>query len=215
MSKIATAITAGFLLVAIRADAEIYHWTDESGVSRYTNEVASVPAEARGRLDRFDPQHRGIQRAAATSLRSTLQRQRPGRLVEVPFERDGELLRVEVRINDALVVPFHLDTATAGISIPESVASAVIAERAATLERTSTGPRVGQRGPDGVVDLDSFDLGGARVRNIEGTVDPDLGVGRLGSSFLNQFNYFVDTAGGVILFERVGPIDEGASSARP
>jgi clan AA aspartic protease (TIGR02281 family) len=144
------------------------------------------------------------------SLRTALQRRRVGRLVEVPYERVGQLIRVEVRVNERLTAPFYLDTASTFVSITPQVAVALgIAEEAS---KTSIGADTpGGRSQLGFVGLDSLEIGGARLDNIEGTVNPNLDVGLLGGSFLNRFNYFIDTEGGVILLEPLAPPEPPAA----
>lgn len=206
--RIATAAALGILLgialpVAPGA-AEMYRWTDASGVTRYTDRKPEAQVAALHRVERVDPAEAqapvSVQKTVAPSLRSAIHRRATGRLVEVPFERVGQLIRVDVRLNDRVTAPFYLDTASTFVAITPSVARELgLAEEAS---RTSVGADTPSgRSQLGFAHLESLEIGGARLDGIEGTVNPNLDVGLLGGSFLNQFNYFIDTEGGVILLE--------------
>jgi len=195
------------------AEAEIYRWTDEGGRLSFTDRPSAVPAQARATLTRLasratDP----VQRIESRATRLALQRTSSGHGVEVPFRRDGGLMRVDVRLNQQLVAPFYIDTAASGVSIPTSVARALGLEREAQKE-TTTAITAGGRTELGVIELESVELGGARLERVAGTVNPQLDIGLLGSSFLNQFNYFVDSKGGVILFESLPATERPGDAA--
>ncbi|MGH0037667.1 MAG: aspartyl protease family protein [Myxococcota bacterium] len=200
---------------AAPSSAEIYRWTDESGATRFTNQKPASDVAARHRVDRIGRQTRAaavsVQKTVIPSLRAALRRRSSGRLVEVPYERVGQLIRVDVRVNESLTAPFYLDTASTFVSITPTVAQALGIDGKAT--ETSLGADT-PGGPSelGFVGLDSLEIGGARLENIEGTVNPNLDVGLIGGSFLNRFNYFIDTEGGVILFE---PLERPESSKAP
>jgi clan AA aspartic protease (TIGR02281 family) len=192
------------VLLALPAGAEIYRWTDASGIVRFTNTKPDSEVAERHRVERVERSGASsavsVQKTVAPSLRTALQRRRSGRLVEVPYERVGQLIRVNVRVNESLTAPFYLDTASTFVSITPDVAAALGVAREAS-QTSIDADTPGGRAKMGFVGLDSLEIGGARLENIESTVNPNLDVGLLGGSFLNRFNYFIDTEGGVILFE--------------
>ena len=119
---------------------------------------------------------------------------------EVPFQRSGNLMLVNVRLNDAVVAPFYVDSGCTGISITLQVAARLGLDRKpvrrVTKTRTANGTLLLAK-----FQLDSVALGSMRVADIAATVNPNLTVGLLGASFLDQFVYTVDPASGVLILE--------------
>ena len=116
------------------------------------------------------------------------------------FQRDGNLMLVNVRLNDQVVAPFYVDSGCTGISITRDVAAQLGLDRQPVRRLTKT------RTANGTVllpkfQLDSVALGGIRVSDIAATINPQLPVGLLGATFLDQFVYSVDPASGVLIFE--------------
>ena len=106
-------------------------------------------------------------------------------------------MRVDVKIDELVTAPFYIDTGASGISLPSWVA-----ERLGFRVRPDT-PHTQVLTASGVVSraimtLRSVELAGARVENLEATVNPAMEVGLLGGSFFNNFVYRVDAAAGYI-----------------
>jgi clan AA aspartic protease (TIGR02281 family) len=189
------------------AKGEVYRWTDSQGRLHFTQNLDQVPRERRpaareaarsasqrtstSRFQTFEAPARESFASAPAFRKRTLR---------IPFERQGTLMRVQVQLNDSLQVPFLIDTGASGISIPESVAGQLGLLRrnglGSILVRTANG--VVSRS---VVRLDSVEVGGARVEDLEATVNPSMGIGLLGGSFFNNFIYRVDAAEQVITLE--------------
>ena len=63
-----------------------------------------------------------------------------------------------------------------------------------------------------VIELDSVQLGGARVDGLEATVNASLNVGLLGGSFFNNYKYSVDAAAGIITLTPNDGVRGGAAA---
>lgn len=197
------ALTACVVVALSRtpAQADIYRWTDAEGRVHFTERLDRVPPEQRAAAQlsarpQGDPA--AVQTYASPSPRSASGAGgRLAREIRVPFERDGTLMRVAVRLDDRLTAPFYVDTGASGIAIPPRYAERL-------------GLRVGRDTPYVVVTtangsvshpmvrLSSVELGGARVEGLDATVNPSMEIGLLGGSFFNNFVYRVDAAEGVI-----------------
>ncbi len=184
--------------------AEIYQWSDSEGRIHFTEHLDRVPpaqresalrgAREEGRADALQTYGGG---GSAASAPPGARSARFARELRVPFERDGTLMRVNVRLNDALSAPFYVDTGASGVALPTRVAEQL-------------GLRVGPDTPHVPVStangrvlrphfrLDAVELGGARVEGLEATLNPSMEIGLLGGAFFNNFVYRVDAAENVI-----------------
>jgi aspartyl protease family protein len=199
MARLALVLALLALLHVGTASAEIYRWTDAEGNLHFTEDLSQVP-----------PQHREqALRRPPSSSRGALQTYTPpanleprpaGRssdVIHIPFERRGTLMWVTAMVNDRRPVPFLIDTGASGVSLPsEVVAQLGIRIRPDTPRATVSTANGYVRVP--VVELDSVQLGRARVEGLHATVNPTMNVGLLGGSFFNNFKYSVDIAAGVI-----------------
>ena len=196
---------AALLLCAapVPASAEIYRWTDAAGRLHFSQSLDQVPpqyrkqakdgAEASSESSRLQTYSSG---AAAPAPRGA---ERGGTL-RVPFTRYGTLMKVEAVLNDSLSVPFYVDTGASGISLPHTVADRL---------GITLGPDTRQvfvRTANGVVSravvrLDSVQLRGARVEDLDATLNPSMDIGLLGGTFFNNFIYRVDAAENVITLQ--------------
>jgi clan AA aspartic protease (TIGR02281 family) len=203
--RCARPLAAPALLAALAAgttaEAEIYRWTDASGRLHYTESLARVPPEHREEALRSSqrPITHSIQ-TFSTGATAEAPQPRTGRadgVVRIPFVREGTLMRVEARLNDAVDAPFLIDTGASGVMLPSQVAHQLgIPVDASTphVEVLTANGRVLRP----VVNLDSVEIGGARVEGLEATLNPSMDIGLLGGSFFNNFVYRVDAAEGVI-----------------
>ena len=148
------------------------------------------------------PQRSGVARSSHAGARGD-----KGRTYRIPVERAGNMLRVTVRINNAVNAPFYIDTGASDVAIPRWVV-----ERAGIdLEGARTGRYGTANGTIEVplVTLDSVDLAGARVEGVPASVSDSMQVGLLGLSFFNHFQYHVDPARGVVTLVENDLADEG------
>lgn len=187
------------LALGAPALADVYSWTDARGSLRFSNSLASVPLAERARmLTRGSRPETPAGSFQSYGRESTSAPAAEGRETAVRFEREHNLMRVNVVLNGSMEVPFYVDTAASGVTIPLHTA------RALGWDRGQGGEKVAAETANGttwlpVVNLDSVRLGGSEVRDIRGTVNPYVEVGLLGGAFLNHFNYSVDTGAGLIV----------------
>lgn len=196
------------------AEGEIYRWIDARGGVHFTRDLNEVPPGSRqaalesarspgpSRLQTYGdaPAPFGVPaEAAAAPLppRAPGRALAAGRELRIPFVRSGTLMLVQVTLNDRIEAPFLIDTGASGISIPDRVA------RELGLHIDSDTPRLQVQTAAGVVSeplvqLDSVQVGPARVEGLAALVNSSMEVGLLGGSFFNNFVYQVDAAAGVI-----------------
>jgi clan AA aspartic protease (TIGR02281 family) len=193
------------LALSAPALAEVYSWTDARGSLRFSDNLASVPLRERARVlaRGFRPQTpAGSFQSYGAESASAQRVDAGGRQTGVAFEREHKLMKVNVLLNGRIEVPFYVDTAASGVSIPLSAAKAMGWDEGQGSEKVAAETANGTTWLP-VVDLDSVRLGDSEVRDIRGTVNPHLEVGLLGGAFLNHFNYSVDTGAGLIFLQVV------------
>jgi len=194
------------LAVAVGAPgaAEIYQWTDSEGRIHFTEHLDRVPPAQRGSALR-DAREEGRPDALQTYGGSTpaapsqtgARSARFARELRIPFERDGTLMRVTVRINDSVSAPFYVDTGASGVALPVHVANQLglrVGPKTRHVPVTTANGRVLRP----LFRLDAVELGGARVEGLEATLNPAMDIGLLGGAFFNNFVYRVDAAENVI-----------------
>ena len=191
------------------AIAELFRWTDAGGTVHITENLANVPPQHRTQATsraRKTSNVRGFQRyaSAKTSPRhvdalslSPTGHSSQGEIL-VPFVREGNLMKVNVRLNDRVVAPFYVDTGASDISLPRSVGTQL---GVSTGSSTGFATEITASGAIQVtvITLDSVQVGGARVEKLLATINPMLEVGLLGGSFFNRFSYSVDPAKVVLI----------------
>ena len=212
-SALPVLLLGAVLAAAAPAAGEVYRWTDREGRLHFTEQLEKVPLEYRAQVRknlRDSRNDRGVQTfstpgsapgapaSRATSARRVLPRTvvRGGE-IEIPFARDGSLMRVEATLNDLVRVPFLIDTGASGVSIPS-----IYAEKLGIRIRPDT-HFVQVHTANGVVSralvpIQSVQVGGARVENLTATVNPSMRIGLLGGDFFNNFVYRVDAARSVV-----------------
>jgi len=213
MPRIALALlmTAGLLVLPPAASAEVYQWTDGQGRLHYTQDLGAVPASQR---DEAGSATRGPSRVQtyvtprAVATRSSRTRSRG--VVRIPFEKRGNAMLVEVRVNDLVSAPFLVDTGATDVAIPSWVA-----EQAGIFVGPDT-PRASYRTANGVVTkpvvfLDSLQVGEARLEGVRASISDSMDVGLLGGTFFNNFTFQVDPAAHVITAVRNDRVRSGLS----
>jgi clan AA aspartic protease (TIGR02281 family) len=196
MARLALFLALLAALHAGGASADIYRWTDPEGNLHFTEDLSQVPAQYREQA----------LRQSSSSSRGTLQTYAPPARVEpgsatrsrdairIPFERRGTLMWVSAVVNDRQPVPFLIDTGASGVSLPSAVVEALGIRIRPDTPRVTVGTANGYvRVP--VVEIDSIQLGNARVEGLYATVNPSMSVGLLGGSFFNNYKYSVVRGG--------------------
>jgi clan AA aspartic protease (TIGR02281 family) len=186
--------------LASPARADIYQWTDGDGRTHFTQDLSRVPGEQRAEAERSGRKETRSSEAAPPSALARVTRPirvRPGRAVEIPFERHGNAMMVYVRINDAVTAPFLVDTGASDVVVPGDVA------RAAGIRVTRDTPRQSYQTANGMIDspivtLASVEVGDARVENLRGSLSDSMSVGLLGGTFFNNYTFQIDPAANLI-----------------
>ena len=185
--------------LAPAAVAEIYQWVDEAGRVHFTQDLGQVPRDQR--RDAVEHAHREdrpeVQVYRAPSPPAAAARAPSGRPLSIPFEKRGNSMWVYVRLNDRVTAPFIVDTGASDVSIPAAVADqagiAVGPETPYATYQTANGT---VRHP--IVQVDSVEVGGARVEGVRGSINASMTVGLLGGTFFNNFTFQIDPAAQVI-----------------
>ena len=207
------------------ASAEIYRWTDAQGRVHFTQDLSQVPAAQREPAARVQPRSRGGYRrvpgaGGSDGVRSQGLRAPPAAVsrvasrgrgpIHIPYESKHGAMLVMVRLNDAVTAPFIVDTGATDVSIP-----AAVAERAGIHVGPET-PRALYKTANGTVshaqvNVDSIQVGEARVEAVRGSISHSMPIGLLGGSFFNNFTFQIDPAAGVITLLRNDRVRSGIS----
>jgi clan AA aspartic protease (TIGR02281 family) len=161
---------------------EVYRWVDEKGSVYFTDNFDSIPEKYRSKAEkRRLPTSVLRQPQTSQSLPSP-----QSQLVVVPFTRDGNAIIVQALVNGTGTSEFILDPGASLTIIPADQA-----------QKLGINPEGGDPVPlSGVggtvmvpmVKIDSLDLGGAEVRELNVAIHPGFrNRGLLGMDFLSEF----------------------------
>jgi clan AA aspartic protease (TIGR02281 family) len=199
MARLALFLAVLAVSTASAASAEIYRWVDPQGNLHFTEDLSQVPPQYREQAVRrpTSPPSDALQTYTPPARIEPRSGTRSGDVILIPFERRGTLMWVNAVVNDHQPVPFLIDTGASGVSLPSSVVDELgIRIRPDTPRVTVSTANGFVRVP--VVEIDSIQLGNARVEGLYATVNPSMSVGLLGGTFFNNYKYSVDIAAGVI-----------------
>ena len=188
------------LTLAQPAHAGLFSWTDDSGTVHLTDDILLVPSEHRpaatdrqgsGRLQRYSTTE------TAVPVHALLSRAMPSP-IRIPIEREGNMILVNVRLNETLEAPFYLDTGASELVLPQSLADQLGFKprpgqplvQVATVGGTLALP---------TMELSSVQLGSAIVPDLRAMVSPTLDVGLLGASFFGDLPYTIDPAENILI----------------
>ena len=205
------ALMFGLLLVLVwmpgSASAEIYRWVDANGKVHFTQDLRQVPASQRHAAESGARSSGGpspvqvyeappARRAPARVRRSLSKSTSVGRVHKIRVQRAGSSMRVRVKINGRLDVPFLIDTGATDVVLPQWAAD----ELGLDLTKSRTGRYSTANGvvEQKLVRLDSVALQTAEVDDVPATVSPSMSEGLLGLSFFNHFKYDVDPVNGIV-----------------
>ena len=188
--------------LASSAGADVYRWTDDVGTIHFTDSPAQVPARERGTAVGLAWQGESRSKLQRIEKRAPAAAALLGfsRATRVPFGRQLNLIRVKVRLNDQLEVPFYLDTGSTDVVLTREVAARLGFHAD---EKTATATVTGLEGDVELplMRLESVELGSARVTDLMTIVSPSLEIGLLGGSFFKNYVYAVDPTKGVLLIK--------------
>jgi len=211
------------LLLALPSlsSAEIYRWTDAEGRVHFTQDLSQVPPAHRPQAERSAaaPRSDRLQTYSTppatgrSSVRRGTRRPRFGEVLRIPFLKRGDMMVVDVTLNDRVSAPFLVDTGASDVSIPEELASRL-------------GIRIGPDTPyrryttangviaKPVITLDSVQAGEARLEQVRASISSTMDVGLLGGAFFNNFTYQIDPAANVIAVVPNDRVRAGRSEAQ-
>jgi clan AA aspartic protease (TIGR02281 family) len=168
-------------LLAVPAHANVYEWVDEQGTLHFAGDRTRAPATVT---------HRESAPRAVT-IRPFANLDRQAVRIEVPYEDEGNLIKVMVRLNNRISVPCYVDTGSTGLVLPKAVAAQLGIDPRASGYTAMLSTAVG-RVEVPALKLDSVRVGQAEVVDMWAMIAPSLEVGLLGGDFLNRFTYSVD-----------------------
>lgn len=187
-------LLAAFCLIPAGATAqEFYRWVDEKGGVHFTDNFHSIPEKYRSKAEK--------RRAPAPSAApAPVVEAQPGqsptspdsqRFV-IPYSRRGNDIIVPVLINGTGPVELILDTGAnvTMITWDQAKKLGLDPERGDPIRLLG----VGATNVVSVIPIESLNLGGAEVRNLEITVHPAFGSGLLGMDFLSDFRTEINPA---------------------
>jgi len=200
------------------AHADIYRWTDGQGQIHFTQDLSRVPegqrpaarnaagADAPGRVQTYS---RGAPVASQRTARRSLSRG----LVHIRYEQQHGAMLVMVRLNDRVTAPFVVDTGASDVTIPASVARSagilVGPDTPTALYQTANGVV-----SHPIVNLDSVQVGEARIEGVRGSISDSMQIGLLGGTFFNNFTFQIDPAAQLISLRPNDRVRSGVSETQ-
>jgi clan AA aspartic protease (TIGR02281 family) len=179
----------------------------------FTQDLSQVPAAHRSaaeqgaaapRTDRLQIYSTSPAADRAT-VRARSRRPRSGEMLRIPFERRGDVMVVDVTLNDRVSAPFLVDTGASDVSIPAALADRLgiqIGPETPYRRYTTANGVIAKP----VITLDSVQAGEARLEQVRASVSSTMDVGLLGGAFFNNFTFQIDPAANqiaVVLNDRV------------
>ena len=199
--SIAAALLQILLLVLISRShaADFFRWIDQNGVVHFTDNIHNSPDARRSPAVRIKGQEPA--RPAAPSKVSPATAAK----ASIPFEKRGQVVVVEVMLNNTVPVRLVVDTGATYTMIST-----------ATAKELSIDPQRAQRTmpfqtANGVIqaplaNLESVIVGGMEMKNLTAAIHdavPSAQVaGLLGLNFLSNFRLDIDTEKGMLHLER-------------
>jgi predicted aspartyl protease len=190
------------LPVFLAFSQEYYRWVDDRGAVHFTDNIYSIPEKFRAQAEKRLPPASGQPAPLLPERRSGPSE--PRQFV-VPFTRtEGNHILVDGIVNGRSKVKFILDTGAFGSTIPRSMAAQSGIDLDKGLLITTGG--VGGAVEVPLVEIDSINVGGAEVKNLEITIqDLPFGaigpVGLLGADFLLEYRVEIQYAQNQVVLE--------------
>jgi clan AA aspartic protease (TIGR02281 family) len=214
---------AMFALAFLASDigsAEIYKWKDAAGRLHFSQDLGQVPREYRSQakggaieegksdvIQRYEPRVVPVRPQRSRAQTGENGSKASSKVYRIKVQKTGSSMRVLVRLNDRVVAPFYIDTGASDVSLPEWVAKELgldLEGARTTLYGTANGVVEST-----LVNLESVDLGGARVENVPAHISKSMSVGLLGLSYFNHFEYRFDPGSGIVTLRPNGLAEAG------
>jgi clan AA aspartic protease (TIGR02281 family) len=187
------------VLVSVSYAADFFRWIDQNGVVHFTDSIHNIPEARRATAVRIKAQEPPRPAAPSKASPATVAK------ASVPFEKRGQVVVVEVVLNNSVPARLVVDTGATYTMIS-----------AATAKELSIDP---QRAPrtmpfqtaNGVIqapltNLESVIVGGMEIKNLTAAIHdavPSAQVaGLLGLNFLSNFRLDIDTEKGILHLEK-------------
>jgi clan AA aspartic protease (TIGR02281 family) len=200
-NSIAAALLQILLLVLVSGSyaADFFRWIDQNGVVHFTDNIHNIPEARRATAVRIKGQEPARPAAPSKASPATIAK------ASIPFEKRGQVVVVEVMLNNSVPARLVVDTGATYTMIS-----------AATAKELSIDP---QRAPrtmpfqtaNGVIqapltNLESVMVGGMEIKNLTAAIHdavPSAQVaGLLGLNFLSNFRLDIDTEKGILHLEK-------------
>jgi clan AA aspartic protease (TIGR02281 family) len=184
---------------AVAASADVYQWTDQDGTVNFSDNFDNIPVGLRSKA-------RNVQglRPTAARLRSDIVSDE----LQVPFERRGGILFVDVVINDSVPAKMIFDTGASRVTIGQGLWQRMNPDE----EQSGLGRKVKLHTAGGIVDgmsltIERIKLGEASRENVEAILNPtfDRYDGLLGMSFLEDYLVTIDNENNKIILKKKEP----------
>ncbi len=221
LAALSLSVALGVGVWAPPTTAEIFKWKDGQGRLHFAQDLNQVPAryreQARGAafeegtgsvIQRYDPvPAASAPRKSPSYSEGPASDTRAGKVYRVRVQKTGSTMRVNVRINDSVLVPFFVDTGASDVVLPERFAQELGLDTDGA--RTAIYGTANGMIQQALVTLDSVELGGARVEKVPASISKTMSTGLLGLSFFNHFRYRFDPVSGIITLEPNGLVEAG------
>ncbi|HUD00531.1 MAG TPA: TIGR02281 family clan AA aspartic protease [Candidatus Polarisedimenticolaceae bacterium] len=198
---IAAALVQIVLLVSVSVSyaADFFRWIDQNGVVHFTDSIHNIPEARRATAVRIKAQEPPRPAAPSKASPATVAK------ASVPFEKRGQVVVVEVMLNNSVPARLVVDTGATYTMISAATAKelSIDPERAPRTMPFQTANGVIQAP---LTNLESVIVGGMEIKNLTAAIHdavPSAQVaGLLGLNFLSNFRLDIDTEKGILHLEK-------------
>ena len=198
---IAAALVQIVLLVSVSVSyaADFFRWIDQNGVVHFTDSIHNIPEARRATAVRMKAQEPPRPAAPSKASPATVAK------ASVPFEKRGQVVVVEVMLNNSVPARLVVDTGATYTMISAATAKelSIDPERAPRTMPFQTANGVIQAP---LTNLESVIVGGMEIKNLTTAIHdavPSAQVaGLLGLNFLSNFRLDIDTEKGILHLEK-------------
>ena len=197
--SLATAIAVWLSLTgaSVAVASQFYRWVDQHGVVHFTDNLHNIPGDRRGDAVRIQ--------AKESPKAKDLTRASPPTKASIPFEKHGQVVVIDARLNNKASAKLVVDTGASYTMISNAIAKELNVQPSGSQSALSFQTAAGIiQAP--VVTLQSIIVGGMEVKDLAAAIHdiaPGSAVaGLLGLNFLSNFRLDIDTENGVLHLER-------------